>query len=257
MKKIFYRAFILICLSTFCLSLGACGSKMADNIGGGNFDHSQIVDGETTQKIIYTVDYNLEFLDIQTNMDAIIKKSRELKGYVLQSSLSDNYGYYEIKVPTDKLDAFVDFIDSLGGTSNKKINTFDVTSEYNSIQAEIEVLEARKTAYLNMLKNDSLTLSQEMEINDALDKVTARLQALYFDKASYDSVLDYSTVTINCRTLDKDNSFFGDYWVYLRNLGIVFVYAFFYLLPFGIVAGVIVLIVISVSKKKKREKEKN
>lgn len=256
MNKRFFRLAIILCCIMFCTTLVACGQK-ADNSGGGNPGHSQIVDEGTSQKIIYTVDYNLEFLDIQTNMDAIIKKSRELNGYVLQSSLSDNYGYYEIKVPTDKLDAFVDFIDSLDGTNNKKITTFDVTSEYNSIQAEIEVLEARKTAYLNMLKNESLSLSQEMEINDALDKVTARLQALYFDKASYDSVLDYSTVTIHCRTLDKDDNFFANYWGYLVSLGTVFVYAFFYLLPFGIISGAIVLIVFSVSKKKKRAKEKN
>lgn len=252
MKKNFGILLIIFSLVLFCLTGCSNDSSPGVSDGGGN-NSGEIVDKTTSQKIIYTVDYDLECADINECMEGILNKSKELSGYVLTSRVSNNYASYTIKVPTSKLDEFLNYIDGLGNTANKSITTDDVTSKYNMITSEIEVLEARREAYINMLKNNSLSLSDELEINKALDEVSSRLQSLYYDKAVFDSKVDYSTINIGCEAIENQG-FFTTYAGYLRDFFVGIGKGVMYILPILIIGWMISVVIIIVDKKRKKKK---
>ena len=64
------------------------------------------------------------------------------------------------------------------------------------------------------------------------------------EKSSYDSLLEYSTITVNFNSVEKE-SFFKDYFEYLGNFFVGLGKMVLYLLPIGFVGfGVVYCIII-------------
>ena len=113
MKKYFGILIVFLLM----LSLVSCGGKKgssSNNYDSDNYDSDSLV-YSTDRKIIYTVSY-----DYKNNMDEIKNEKKEIRKYVIEiggyieSSSEYNDGkncYYRYKVPTDKLNDFIEFID--------------------------------------------------------------------------------------------------------------------------------------------------
>ncbi len=255
MKKI-WKLCLICFLALFVLV--SCGNDNTGNAPAepGTSGNNQVVI-ETDRKIIYTVSYSL----VCENVNETIKKVHEqvisIKGWISESSQSnDDYGYYNYKIPTDHLNEFLDFIDALGGSSSKTIQTEDVTSSYNELTARIEVLEASRQAYLQSLNDESLTLSEIITIKGKIESLDKELKTAYLELDSLKGQLSYSTVTI---TYHKKGNEAKEYWdtygSFIVTAGKTLGSILLYTLPFAGAAGIVFGIIMLVRRKNKNKKE--
>ena len=228
----------------------------AEEVGGLGNNNIVIPDGH---KIIYTVDYEIKVeKELSVTINQINSTVYTLNGYVSSSKESLSYASYVYKVPTENLNSFLNTVDSYDGISSKNIQSEDVTSAYNELTAEIEVLEANRAAYVKMLDKEGLSLSEIMSINDKISSLDTRLKKIYKDLDSYNARIDYATVTIIYRLVNAPvkEVFLGDYGTYLLNLGKGIVEFLAYSAPFVVLAGIGVTVVFVVKKTKKKEIKK-
>ena len=263
MKK--FKYILLILLSVLVVS---CSSK--NNNGGGVYEPGYS-DGEKDEagnlgdnnivtpeghKIIYTVEYGIKVEDsITSTVRAVNSQVYTLGGYVSSSNESGTYATYVYKVPSSKLNDFLDGVDALEGVSSKKISSQDVTTSYNDLQAEIEVLEASRLAYVKMLEKDGLSMNEVITLNDKIRSIDVSLKKLYKSLDNYNSLIDYATITINYSVYYtvKPKGFLSDYGEFLLDLGKFIVSFVVYTAPFALIAGAGVGVVSLVKKSKKKE----
>ncbi len=248
MKKIkFVFLFLLIMLVPMLVACGTSSSGVINN------DSNNNVTIETTRKIYYTVDYNIKVKngEIKKSID---KKIEEIGGYISNSSDSNSNQEYVYRVPTEKLNDTLDYIDSFGkSVSNKKVSSKDVTSSYSELEARKEVLLASKEAYLNILKNTT-NVSDIILIQTKLDDINTEMLTIEKEIAYYDNLIDYSTITIRYENSDDFNPF-SSYGEYLLNFVTFVGVAILYMLPITLL-GVIIYLVYKLIKSKVKKNEK-
>ena len=99
MKKC--KFLLLVFLIIACIGLTSCGAKGPLNSSGGDNSNNNIVI-DSTNKIIYTVDYKIYSDNINEQISKIGEWLREYKGYISESEQEDiEYAVYVYKVPTE------------------------------------------------------------------------------------------------------------------------------------------------------------
>ena len=261
MKKCFKLAVLFL----LTLTLFACGKKKTyngDNVDKGGVDFSSdsariVIDDE--RKIIYNVYYTLEATNINNYERDIESKLNEYSGYIESMETMTYYSTCTYRVPKSKLDDFVNYIDSFDGlTNSKRVKSEDVSTTYNSKQARKEVLEASRLVYVNMLSQEGLTTSDIIAINDKIEKIDIELKQIYLDIDTYDSLIDYSTVTITYYEKGeyKEPTFFDEYGDYLSGFFIGIGKVILYLLPIAAIGGIGAIITIVCIKHHKNKNKK-
>ncbi len=254
--KILFALFAIISLSSCENNSGEAGQYSnnipSQNPGGENVDGNNVV-VDTNHKIIYTVTYSIQCENISTIIKEINTNLYTLGGYISSSRQESNYyANFVYKIPTEKLNEMLDFIDGNDGVDSKTVTTEDITSSYDKLKAEIETLEASKEAYQNMLKNDNLNVSEIVTITNRIEEIDTRLKTLYGQLNNYDNLLDYSTINITytTKTQGYEEGFLSNYGSFLLAIGQLIVSFIAYCAPFLIVAGLVSLIIFIVKKKK-------
>lgn len=258
MKK---NSFIIL-LFLLCLFLMGCGMSGNENvkdpapsIPDGSDD---IIDIDVDRKIYYTVSYTVKLQEIEETISSISKKVSEYGGYIEKSneweSDSKSYASYTYRVPISKLNDFLNFMEENEGIASKNISSDDITLTYSKTEERIKTLNASKSAYLNILEKENLSISDIISINTRIEEIDSEVNYLENTKAKYDSLLDYATINIDYNT-NFEKSFLEQYLGYLASFFITFGKIILYALPFALVAGVIMLFIfIPQRKKSKRQK---
>lgn len=258
-KKNFWIGLLLFLV----LFLAACGNTSDGEYSEGNSNDGIVV--ETSRKVYYTVNVDIECDNLSTSIDKFNNETIKLSGYVSKSSINERNAIVTYRIPTDKLEQFLNLIESDENSElmEKNVKATDVTSTYNEIEARLEVLKASRKAYLNILEKAE-NISDIIAINTRIEEIDSEILKLENEKSSYDNLVAYSTITINF--IDKQgNHFFADYGDYLVGLFKVIGIVILYLLPFAIIGGVLVFVIVFISKRnmkknasfKEEEKEKN
>lgn len=255
-KKILYIFIILL----VTILITSCDSNAASDTPGFSDEANNVVI-DTTRKMYYTVDYEIEAENIEDIKAEINDKLLEFDGYIQNSSDSEASAKYVYKVPTSNLNSFLDFIDSYGeSVNNKNVTATDITSSYSQVEARKEVLLASRAAYLKLLEGDDLNLSDIISVQNKIADIDSELLKIEKDLASYDSLINYSTITIKFYLIEKEAGFFEDYGIYLGELFVFGGKAFMYLLPFICLGGIVIggiVIGARVRKNKKNIENKN
>ncbi len=197
---------VALCLALMCMLLlvASCKSGGGDyyenDAGGASSSGSKLL-SETTRKVTYSVDLDLEFKDIGSFKKQMESKCKELGGYVSRSSESYDGGEcYSInatyRVPTDKLDEFVEFCEKDTRVTSKSVTTRDITSSAISANAEREYLNQKKAIIEGMLEEEGITAKEKLEILDSLAQLNKEIMALEESIKSNTSSYEYSTVYI-------------------------------------------------------------
>lgn len=240
-KKIYYILLFILCLCMVGCSKATAGNDNAIS----NPEGSSLV--ETSQKIYYTVNISLKTSNVDGTINSLFDKATELNGYMANSSISsEGRSSVVFRVPTKDLFTFLSYLENDGNeVVNKTINTNDITSNYNKVEARLEVLNASKKSYLNLLEK-AYSVNDIINIQNKIEDIETEILELEMQKASYDNLLDYSTITIYLNY--EDSSYFKDYLSYLVGLCEVLFTIFIYTLPFGIIV-ILVIVIIKVTKK--------
>lgn len=305
MKKMRYLALLL----ALALVLAGCGAKtemerpaeapgygFADMAMGG--DNGVVVESATetsqsaagsagaqNQKLIRTMDMEVETNDLDALMSSLNAKISQLGGYVENKSVRNGsitstkryrYADLTIRIPVDRLDEFAQHVEGQTNVTYINESAKDITLTYVATESRITALETEQTRLLELLAN-AQDMSDLLLIEQRLTDVRTELEEYTSQLRLYDNLVDYGTLQLNISEVQeftpveeetlwqKISGGLADNWENLGN-GAESVFVFLvtslpYLIPLA-GAGAITLIAVKLANRKvkpaaKKEPEKS
>ena len=233
---------------------------------------------QTGRKLIKTVYLSMQTKEFDTVLDGLSAKVQETGGYTESSSVSGSSYYYDstrnayftIRVPSQRLDEFIDVVSGLGNVTQKSENVEDVTLQYVDAEGRKKTLETEQERLIQLLEQAE-NMEDLLAIESKLSDVRYELENYGSQLRLLDNQIDYSTVNVEITEVErvgevKDRTFFGEISerfgnsLYMVGRGIRgFLIGFIGSLPIlavwaAIIAGIAVLIRRAVKGRKKQEK---
>ena len=136
----------------------------------------------------------------------ILAKLKELEGYV-ENKTEENFagGRLEsliLKVPTDKLDEFLEWTEKNATVMSSNISKTDVTDELIETGSRKKALEAEETALLAILAKAN-TIDDIIKVQDRISNVRSELESYALKLQQLNNQVKYSTVYMNLREVDR------------------------------------------------------
>lgn len=228
------------------------------------------------QKLIYTVNLSIETADYDKSVDGVSALCAQYGGYVQTSDVADNgigssglrYASYTLRIPAEQLDAFQDACSSVGTVTDASRATENATAQYVDLQARLTSLQTEESRLLELLEQ-AANLDDVVALNDRLADVRYQIESIQSSIRGIDSQVAYSTVNISLSEVVKENGQGGVPRTFGQRVGSAFssakngfvnavsalgVFLFgtlplglltviLYLLPFAVIAAVVLLIV--------------
>lgn len=265
---------IIVCILVF-LTFFSCGKSSNDGYeapsdpdkGSSSIGIENSRSDVADRKIIYKANINIETEKYDEYMANLKEKLAEYGGYF--ATYNENYyskrvATVVIKIPVSKYESMKNAVCTLGTVVYLQQTADDVTAAYLDVQSRIDSLKAQKQSLDEMAKN-ATNVSQLIEIQEAIGKVTYELEKYEKKLLAYDDLISYSTITLNIDEVEKEtepakeNAFkrigksFVNNAVLLWN-GIVEIFVFIVgALPFvAVIGGVVFLIVFFTIRRKKK-----
>lgn len=177
---------------------------------------------DTGRKLIRTVNLELQTKEFDSVIEGIAKNVRDIGGYIESSSVwgnsytsvSTRSADYTARVPSDKLDEFIQIVDGLGNVTYKNEGVEDVTLQYIDVESRKKSLETEQERLLELLEQAG-NLEDLMAIESRLSEVRYELENYGSQKRLLDNQIDYSTVHISVSEVERitetgERSFFQE-----------------------------------------------
>ncbi len=269
-------------------STASDNGMMKDEMASGSISDSELgstADSAQTpapenQKLIRKIWLDAETEDMDPLLSTVEKKVAELGGYVEAREVyngSESAGYTNrhanltIRIPADKLNRFVATVEENANITSSNETADDITLSYVATEARVKTLETEQTRLLELLaKAENMT--EILQIEERLTEVRGELEEVTSQLRLYDNLVDYGTVYLYLDEVreytvieDEPEGFFArigkgfmkslkNLGIFLRELVVFLIVAIPYLLPFGVIALVIVLLIKWHRKKRKDRK---
>ncbi len=162
-------------------------SDTTENIG----DEYSIIISQSNRKIIYKAHLNIktkELLETSKNIKNLLVDD----DYIEREELTANYTYITFRIKTTRLDAFVSALQSDYETTSFKLESTDISLQYQDISERIVTYEKERDRLRDMY--DSATIYEMIEINQRLSVVETELLKLNNQLQTFDSLVEFSTV---------------------------------------------------------------
>ncbi len=169
-------------------------------------DLSGAVSGETpvSRKLIRNVNLSLQTTEYDAVVENIHSRVAEVNGYVEQSDAHDS-GYYgraarsmnmTIRVPNDRLDAFLETALNGAKVINRSENTQDITLHYTDLEARVATLEVERDRLMELLA-EAENIESIIALENRLSDIRYELESIKSSLRVYDNQVAYSTVRID------------------------------------------------------------
>lgn len=233
---------------------------------------------QVNRKLIRTFDINIQTKEFDEVLEGIQAKVQELGGYIEQSSLDGGSAYYTsynrysnmtVRIPSDKLDSFVENVKESANVTYISESTEDITLKYVDTESRKIALETERDRLLELLEKAE-TVEDIITIEGRLSEVRYQLESYASQLRTYDNQVDYSTVYINIDEVDRETKVepktfweevveeFGDSLYDMgrgfRNFAIWFLGSSPYLVLWAVIIAAIVFVMKGLGKKKALKK---
>lgn len=163
------------------------------------------------EKIIRRVQMMVETEEFDNLVSTIDYQISVLGGYVENSEITgrgyykydtSRYGNIVARIPKNKLNDFVNKVSEIGNVTNKNVNTENVTLQYvdaDSRKKSLQIEHERLLALLDKADN----LDDILVLESRLSDVRYQLQYYETQLRTYDNLVEYSTVTLNIREVER------------------------------------------------------
>ena len=227
------------------------------------------------RKLIRTVDISLRSEDFENDVAAIQQLLAEYGGYIesmfQQGEAGSGYGRsanLTMRVPSDKLDAFLNGISGYGRVTSRSETTEDMTEQYADNETRIQTLKT-KMERLQTLLSQAEQVSDILEIESEIADTQYQLERYETKQLNIDRRVDMSYVYVNVtetvlqEAADDDDLTLGQRLKaafkasieglgrFARNLLVFLVMA----LPVIVPVGIVVLVLWLVRRKRKAQPE--
>lgn len=163
------------------------------------------------RKLIKTVNLEMQTKEFDTVVEGISSKVQEMGGYIESSSVwgnsYDNTGStrnseYTVRIPSDRLDEFIEVVGGLGNVTYKNESVEDVTLQYVDVESHKKALETEQARLLELLEQAD-NLEDLLTIESRLSEVRYELENYGSQKRLLDNQIDYSTVRISVNEVER------------------------------------------------------
>lgn len=178
--------------------------------GAVNADISTVA--QSNRKLIRTVDLQIQTKEFDTVLTSVQERVQELGGYVEQSSIDsgstyyssyNRYSYLTVRIPSDKLDGFLENVKETANVTNISESTEDITLKYVDVESRKIALETEQNRLLVLLEKAE-TVEDIITIESRLSEVRYQLESYTSQLRTFDNQVDYSTVHINIHEVDRE-----------------------------------------------------
>ncbi len=178
---------------------------------GLNYDGS-ILEPGVDRKIVYYGSFQIRTKSFDSDYQSIITLLNELGGYIEESSINgekpedwrDNgrYASLRVRVPSKNFDAFTSRVGNMGETLSSSVSGKDISLDYFDTETRLKTQRTRETRLLALLEQ-AATLEDIVELENALAEVSYEIQMLETSLRNFDSLIDYSSVTISLEEVNQ------------------------------------------------------
>ncbi len=239
---------------------------------------------DPSAKLIYTVDLTVETLDYEKSLETIDSLTAQCGGYVEYAQADNNRinstrlrnAYYTLRIPADRLNAFLDSCGAVGNVASSTRSTENRTAEYADRTARLNTLRIEEESLQELLEQ-AKDLDTVVALHSYLSDVRYSIERVEASMRGIDSLASFSTVHLSlsevkfaAETVTPASTFgerlkarsaeawrgfsesLEDFGVFLfGELPSILVTIILYLLPIAVVVFVIVLLVRRGRKKRR------
>ena len=169
---------------------------------------------QVNRKLIRTFDMQIETKEFDEVLSGIQAKVQELGGYIEQSSLDSGSAYYSsynrysnmtVRIPSDKLDDFIQGVKDTANVTYISESTEDITLRYVDVESRKIALETERDRLLELLEKAE-TVEDIITIEGRLSEVRYQLESYASQLRTMDNQVDYSTVHINIHEVQRETN---------------------------------------------------
>lgn len=230
-KRIQKRNALLLAVLLLCTGCGAAKSEMAQSMGmdmaaateeaveietaeAGAIENATelSVPAQENRKLIRTFELEIETREFEEVLSQIYAKTEELEGYVESASSDGGSTYYSdynrysnltLRIPSDRLDGFVENVKENANVTYISESTEDITLQYVDTESRKLALETEQSRLMELLEKAE-TVEELIAIESRLSEVCYQLESYTSQLRTYDHQVDYSTVHISIREVERE-----------------------------------------------------
>lgn len=182
----------------------------------GNADET-VNQAESGRKLIKTVNLSIETLEFDNSCALISNYASTLGGYIESSNVRNNSNYwyggstsyrnnryaeYTVRIPSAKLDTFIDSIGNVGSVTNESLTTEDITLSYLDIESRVKALDIQQERLFALLEKAE-SIEEIIALEDRISQVTYELEAKQSILKNYDNLVTFSTVYLYLSEVER------------------------------------------------------
>ena len=195
-----YNGSVSAPMMTTAAETAAAGSAVSeDDLSGAASEETPV-----SRKLIRNVNLSLQTTEYDAVVENIRSRVAEVNGYVEQSDAHDS-GYYgraarsmnmTVRVPNDRLDAFLETALYGAKVINRSENTQDITLHYTDLEARVATLEVERDRLMELLA-EAENIESIIALENRLSDIRYELESIKSSLRVYDNQVAYSTVRID------------------------------------------------------------
>lgn len=280
-------------VAVLLLSLTACGAASKESSNGGaaadryySAENGLVAEKPSSsqaqlpenRKLIQRVRLQAETEDMDTLLEKVNARIEELGGYVEGQQIYNGSAYsgsryrnaeLTIRIPAEKLGAFVSDVSAVSNIVSSNQTTEDVTLSYVATESRIKALETEQERLLELLAQAE-TMDDLLTIESRLTDVRSELEQVNSTLRLYDNQVDYSTVNLSVTevreftVVEEPETVWqrigAGFMESLEDIGDGFVELFVFLVvnfPYLVIMGAILVVIILVIRTRIKKKKEN
>ena len=193
---------------------GAAAMTMAETMAatsaasstGSEVDLSGTVseDAPVTRKLLRNVNLSLQTTEYDAVVENIYQRVAETNGYIEHSDARDKgingkanrSMNMTVRIPNDRLDAFLETALTGAKVLNRSENTEDITLRYTDLEARVSTLEVERDRLMELLA-EAENIDSIIALENRLSDIRYELESIKSSLRVYDNQVAYSTVWID------------------------------------------------------------
>ncbi|EYE88725.1 hypothetical protein Q428_06635 [Fervidicella metallireducens AeB] len=204
---------IFILLLLMLIILVSCGKKSDKSIQGeenrgltktqssvnvknktNDLNFTTVSDG-SYKKIIFNGEIVIEVDDDKKTFKDIEKHVNYLNGYIEGMESYENESRSVVKIPSNKIDEFINFLENNYVVKFKRTSSQDITDSYVDNEARLKNLLAQEQQILEIMKK-AKNVEEILKVQNELYKVRGDIESLQALKNNWDRQINYGTITL-------------------------------------------------------------
>lgn len=264
------------------------GSFTGENQNGAGEALSEEASGTNqNRKLIREVSLSLETKEFDGLLEGIESRVKELGGYIENSEIyCDSYDWYgentakqnrnsslTVRVPSEKLDTFLDEVSEMTNVLYRSENVRDVTLNYVDLESHKKALLTEQESLLSLMEKAE-AVEDIISIESRLAEVRYQLESMESQLRTLDNQVDYSTVYLNIQEVARMTPVQQDESVWekirvgflenvyrvgtgIRDAAVEFLIALPVIFAWAVILGILAAVLFFVWKRIRRKDRKN